>query len=328
MSDPSRAGEAGNGQQEEKKITKSSSSSSSQQEEPNKTAAADADEGHGRNGNGRKYWRELLHEGPDRHIELLLTIAIATFACFQLVITCSNNKSTARQMSNLLTAADRINDAADSFSDSSAHINDGVRNAVGQLQTQAEKMDKARNSADKDAQRALGATIDNFKQDQRAWLGVRDIALTAFKKEEPTEVLVLIVNSGKTPALQLLSGIRGGDFAPANWGPSRVEQEIASEQGKITLHPVSAVPPGGPMYLRLYDPEALTEDQYNDVLTGKKIDYVVGKVTFIDTSNTSQWMVFCLKISVYNNAPKLEYCGTGNNMSYQTKGQDQQSERP
>ncbi len=53
----------------------------------------------------QSYLIRLRSEGPDRHIELLLTIAIAFFAGCQLVITRSNNKSTSAQVDKMITAA-------------------------------------------------------------------------------------------------------------------------------------------------------------------------------------------------------------------------------
>ena len=52
----------------------------------------------------------------DRQVELILATAISFFACCQLLITCSNNKSTGQQMSNLLSAANSIQASANSFS--------------------------------------------------------------------------------------------------------------------------------------------------------------------------------------------------------------------
>jgi len=94
----------------------------------------------------RHYFRELIEEGPDRHIELLLTIAIATFSCFQLLITCSNNASSSRQSERLLQSANRIDDAADSFSGSASKINGGVADAVAKLQSQADALAKLRDT--------------------------------------------------------------------------------------------------------------------------------------------------------------------------------------
>lgn len=134
MDDENGTGNGSSGEQNPDPIK--SAAALAEQKEPHESAETNANKGGGKNG-VRNYWRELLKEGPDRHIELLLTIAIATFALFQLLITCSNNASTTRQVDRIITTADRIDDAADSFSGSAARINQGIAAAVTQLDIQA-----------------------------------------------------------------------------------------------------------------------------------------------------------------------------------------------
>ncbi len=99
----------------------------------------------------KRYYKKLLAEKPDRHIELALTLAISFFAFVQLMVTCSNNSSTADQAGKMILitqrnerAANKIADAskrnavaAESFSTSAEGIKQGVSNAVGKLNTQA-----------------------------------------------------------------------------------------------------------------------------------------------------------------------------------------------
>lgn len=106
----------------------------------------------------KNYWKHLLAEKPDRHIELLLTFAICFFAAVQLVITLSNNASTSRQSQHLLDAANRADDAADGFSSSAANISRGVSDAVGKLNLQAQSL---KDSATQAARLAADTEVAN-----------------------------------------------------------------------------------------------------------------------------------------------------------------------
>jgi hypothetical protein len=107
----------------------------------------------------KNYWKRLLEEKPDRHIELILAFAITFFAAAQWITSCSNNASTNKQVAQLLTAADRVDDAAESFSISASHINDGMEKAVQNLAKQ-----------NATSNRALQTSIMQFEQDRRPFL--------------------------------------------------------------------------------------------------------------------------------------------------------------
>jgi len=101
---------------------------------------------------------------------ILLTAIVALTTVSQAVQSCSNNRSTSVQVDRLIDAANRVDDAAESFSRSASGINGGVSDAVEKLRVQAEKMEAARKSSEQQATTALQATIDNFHQEQRAYL--------------------------------------------------------------------------------------------------------------------------------------------------------------
>jgi hypothetical protein len=167
MQDIGGQGHTNKGESEPQNIL---TATTSQQKQPNQDGSSHAEETGNENKGSRHYFRELLNEGPDRHIELLLTIAIATFALFQLLITCSNNASTSQQTQRLLDSANRINDAADSFSKSSADIGRGMSDAVGKLNLQAQKLDASVQQASRlagDTEKANQNVIDA----DRPWMG-------------------------------------------------------------------------------------------------------------------------------------------------------------
>jgi hypothetical protein len=77
-------------------------------------------------------------------------------------------------------------------------------------------------------QASIHATVDAFRLDQRAWLGVNNLAIVVLKSGEPLRVDADIANTGKTPALNIRVANAG---IQTNFGPLDVDSFIAS--GKL-----------------------------------------------------------------------------------------------
>lgn len=156
---------------------------------------------------------------------IFLTAIIALSAISQIVVSCNNSRSTTRQVDRLIGSAEKIRIASEKFSSSAEGINQGIQSAVGKLQSQADKMDSARTSADKDAsdalmasqadsQKSLQASIDNFHQDQRAWLSVEPA--TGIPNDSKFKITFPISNSGRTPAKNVLVYFTGRILKPGD----------------------------------------------------------------------------------------------------------------
>lgn len=184
-----------------------SPSSTSEQEQPNQNGSSHADKPGNENKPRRRYFRELLNEGPDRHIELLLTIAIATFSCFQLLITCSNNASNSKQTERLLQSANRVDEAAESFSRSASGINGGVTDAAVKLNEQVDRMDASVKAANKLAAQAERAAHDSelvSYRDLRPYVQVVRLEFAGNPlASEKIKGFAPMFNSGRTPATYL-----------------------------------------------------------------------------------------------------------------------------
>jgi hypothetical protein len=100
------------------------------------------------------------------------TIAYSIIAGWQLRLMSQASIDNAAQTQRLIDAANRMDHAADSFSQSASGINSGVSDAVAKLQSQADKLDASRRSADKNSAASLHATIDSFHREERAWIGI------------------------------------------------------------------------------------------------------------------------------------------------------------
>jgi hypothetical protein len=140
------------------------------------------------------------------------TLFYAAAAVVQIHLLDRSSEESSLQTDQLIIAA-KINAlatkdnaaAAQSFAASAQKINEGIGDAVIKLQAQADAMETARRSTDTGAQNALQAAIDNFHQEQRAWVGIDIIPAPIDPKAggiiNQASVTVVAHNSGRTPAL-------------------------------------------------------------------------------------------------------------------------------
>ncbi len=167
----------------------------------------------------KEWWRLLVREKPDRHIELALTLIIGFFALVQLITSCSNNASTSRQTQQLITAAGISAYAAQqnlgasrNFAASAQGINQGISEAVDRLGRQAAIAEGTRQSAEEASANALRATTENFRTEQRPWMVFTVTPagpLTWHDAEKfglDVPFSVQLQNYGKTPATNVVVG--------------------------------------------------------------------------------------------------------------------------
>ncbi len=161
----------------------------------------------------KRTWHNFKEVGTDRKIELLLAVAITFFAGAQWVTSCQNNASTSEQANKLITAAQMSAHsaahnaaAAQNFAESAQSINHGISDAVGRLQDQARVTELARETSQAASKKALQATIENFRTEQRPWLVFRLTPTTPVKWEGADQwgldlnFAIDVQNLGKTPA--------------------------------------------------------------------------------------------------------------------------------
>ena len=156
-------------------------------------------------------------------------------------------------------ASKRNATAAERFSTSADQIKVEIASAVNQLHTQAERMETSRKSTEKSSHDALQAAIDNFRLDQRAWIGFQPIKIENISKFPPSDVLspqlrpvsfeikgfdVVIVNTGKTPAAVL--SFQGAQYlGKQDWGFRGLDMsKVTSSSGMIVLVPPGILIPG------------------------------------------------------------------------------------
>jgi hypothetical protein len=284
----------------------------------------------------REWWKDPFRARGNfaEHVTIFLTIVLAVVGGLQAAIYWQQKKimeSSGPQTQQLIDAAntqacaarqiaaasEKNAAAAESFSISSGEINRGISDAVGKLQTQAEKMDAARIASEKQSADSLQATIANFHQDQRAWIGVAQMHLISFESGKPMQGDITLFNSGKTPAIHASSGLKAVGVISTTASNQFIEENVNKYLEDVQLNPMEAIPPQGTHVIHILDNAPVEDAQYQRVLKGIGDYYVVGKVSFIDVSRRQQWTTFCLRVSYSANGMDWFYCKSGNDMSYQ-----------
>ncbi|WP_353072605.1 hypothetical protein [Tunturiibacter gelidiferens] len=210
----------------------------------------------------KRYWNRFANGGGDRIVELILAAAITFFAAGQWFTSCENNAATTAQTSQLISAA-QINayastqnmQASRDFAKSAQSINIGIEKAVGNLKRQAIDAEEARESSENASNRALNASIESSRIDQRAWISVKSVKLTtAYSENVPGEATVAIANTGKTPALNV--GISIGNVSVGATSPDlRIVKgnrtvQPPGDNGNALFLSIPPTPSGRKIYLR------------------------------------------------------------------------------
>lgn len=213
-------------------------------------------------------------------------------------------KRQAEKMSNMSDAAEKIRQAAENMVIQDQRIADNARNAI-----------EASNRQSRDA---LNASIANAQLDQRAWVGVPEFVTTGGSQSSDgkifsfNELLIVIRNSGKTPALNLSAATLAlskdslekiGDY----------DAEIAKISAKFSGQSQMNTGPSGALFPaeQVLSPGAAINQiasqggQWtirDDVNNRFFIPYVLGKITYNDIfSRKKHTAEFCFERNVGSN---------------------------
>ncbi len=150
----------------------------------------------------------------------------------------------------------------------------------------------------KRAREALQATIDNFHQDQRAWVGV-DIIQTVPAvpaPDKPLQVNVGFKNTGKTPAFEVSGSV------VSEPEPSGVRPKVAYAQSSNKLY--GMVPPNGSVFTTVNvtwnastkEPMPLTQAAFAEIQAGSEVIFIHGRLTYNDVFRAPHWTEYCFKL--------------------------------
>jgi hypothetical protein len=256
-----------------------------------------------------RWWGKLPR---DRKIELILAFAIVIFAAAQWITSNINNDSTAHQTDQLIgtakmsvLAAEQNAGAASSFSDSAQRINSSINNATAKLQMQVDNMYESQISSEQESARSLQATIDNFHQEQRAWVGVQGTSDSkGFTEKDTWQIVIVFFNSGRTPAKNVQTSVEYITSPVPISGPSPQQIRL------LTFRPAQSIAPQG-FYRQSIGRASGAENTSADQLAGKQVLvsqyhaikskqlflYYFGILKYDDTVGHSHETQFCIYLS-------------------------------
>lgn len=140
--------------------------------------------------------------------------------------------------------------------------------------------------------KSLGATIDNFHLEQRAWVGVSTMALTVILENEPLRAEAEITNSGKTPAFKVRIDKAG---IQTNYGPLDVDDFIASGKWKKPTQPRSSptIFPNSGVKIPFHTDQNLTEMWVKQIADHVLWVYIFGDIYYRDAFGIEHMTEFC-----------------------------------
>ena len=205
---------------------------------------------------------------------------------------------------NLATAADRIDDAADSFSKSSTHINQGVSDAVTKLGQQADDSESF------------------FRTDERAWVVIDQISVLESHPADATfpphfKYGLYAKNVGKTVARDVrihIDAFFGSSPLNKN-GVERTQMRTwRGDEGKV-FGPDKA----GPQSLAPGERSTVPVTAGGQAPRNDWYDTLVGRIDYTDAFSVHHWKTFCYYMS--DDKGTLNHCVSGND-------EDQNPEMP
>ncbi|HMH11769.1 MAG TPA: hypothetical protein VK578_01555 [Edaphobacter sp.] len=254
--------------------------------------------------NSRRYktgWRSI---GPDRIVELIFAGCIVAFSVLQYRASINNARSSTLQMEKVIDTADRINDAADSFSKSSADIGRVTTDAVKELHQQAVDIEKARTSSEAASQKSIGVSIDTLQHEQRAWVYPSSYQLSNEPDADHRKVTIkfFLINTGRTPGLEVVTISR-----PYHWHGVPPQEDFPGYTGALTK---TIIPPGVSPYSGETDSMEMNDSAIVEYNATRANIYFRAKITYRDIFNHDHWMTICAFHVHGEPLNNFQFCGT------------------
>jgi hypothetical protein len=168
-----------------------------------------------------------------------------------------------------------------------------------------------------------------FRADQRAWVGLKHAEITTFKPNQPIEISITLINTGKTPTINLRDGMVPATFLKERDYPT-IKRELDRRRKLITLIPATNLVPGQTLDISASGEDfALNDAGYAKVLGGLVNIYLGGRVEFLDVSQHPQWVDYCVVIKGEKGKATISTCPFADDgMSYQTLPKEPISTNP
>lgn len=211
--------------------------------------------------------------------------------------------------------------------ESSKHTDEQIGRIIGNVNWMARAMDETAKETERnnrqiahDASVSIKATQEQLRLDQRAWVGIDVWKLEKFEVGQPIGLSVMVMNRGKTPALDVKVGLASRRIISNDHSPEQVDKAIQEEIVKASSR-ARSMAPITPSNGERFDFDSannppLDQGRFDAVSKGVSTWYTVGKIAYKDVFSRQQWMTFCLKLIYVGDHPVVLYCDTGNDMSH------------
>ncbi len=230
-----------------------------------------------------------------------VVLATAIFICLQWLEIHSGGKDT----HDLAVAADTQAKKMGSMSDAADKIRQAADGMVTQEQRIADNAKQSLEASNRQNANALDATIKQFRDEQRAWVGLNGMRVVDFEAKKPITIDIGIMNAGKTPARSVKLRVRANlSDVPIN-GPD--PSEIA-ELRKAEWEPQPAIAPQGSFVFeigKLYakgrkvreENQTLAQgimDRFDFIKSRAVTFYNYGEISYFDVSGRQHTTTFCI----------------------------------
>ena len=229
-------------------------------------------------------------------IIMLATIAYAIIAGRQLIAM----KQQIAIMSGTLAEAKRSGEQSTSQ----------MWSAIGNVNWMARSMDwsqkeaqQSLESSEQQSKTVLDATVANFRQEQRAWVGLGHYEIVNFDNKRAFNLTLPWVNSGKTPAIRTKVAVA------FSFRPSQMTGPPAGH--KYIFENAVAIAPQGTFSANIVN--SVVTKHFDTIANGTVWMHVYGQFRYCDVnSGRIHTTSFCLYYST--KSKKMAFCEHGNDM--------------
>jgi hypothetical protein len=154
---------------------------------------------------------------------------------------------------------------------------------------------------------AIEQTGQFAKLDQRAWLGIGKYQVNQFEKGKSTIVEIEIVNSGKTPALNVRKATQYG------WSPIKIPGPLQDWMKNMQIVPTISIAPQARPALNVTIYWNKMAPIYDEIMAKTQILYFFGKIDYRTVSDEPGSMTFCIYMD-HPESKSLSFCDEYNNV--------------
>ena len=217
------------------------------------------------------------------------------------------------QSSLIKQSSDAVTSAAGTLKQAFADSEQFFSNSLDQMTKLAsaarDNASAATNAAKNAAQtlavveRTSKALQDQFKRDQRAWIGVKEIRLSdAIAAQKALRFLIQVENTGKSPGQEVL--VNAGNSRRM---PAESDLDPPSAGGKYVIGPTGSYP------FSIEMKDLLTDEDVSKLRQAVETVYVFGTIHYLDSFGEGRRTTFCAYY-VAKDTSSLQWCDKYNRM--------------